>query len=528
MKIEMHGQLWVDHPVVFGMCREIQQVIEEERDDYFFNWFRFAFKTLLITQDSTLWELTRDPSLTNAIITHKTDQVGMQIYAGIRTEATENLDLQLHWPKTFAPADQLPLSTTTAFTLLRPPGPREPTVSIHPLDNLPAGGHYRRIKVDDPVVAKSVDTPGAISRTLRQMRRIGPLAQDDTLTTWIGTIWSPNDPYNVLLRAASDEDRLFTGRSLRTAYFHPEDIEWTANSDPDKDGWVPFLRSRVFLKKWERKLGPYDFAAQMMQTTIAKTEQGFDRAWVCYYQNQTREEAKNKEIVLMVDAAGGDETKDGDDFWVFRVYGLGSDQNLYALDLWRENLSLDEALTLTFALVKFWKPKVTYTEDYGQTMLIPSILREQEAKGYRFPLDRFPPIKRPKEARISLLQPEYRAGRFWYPTDGFGHGSGPRYVDAMVRAAGERVEKMRDRVRDSRDTMVQFFDDELSRWVPRKKSIPNDDCLDLEAWTVQPEVYLPFPQFDASVPEYNRIPESHGGQSKDVERLYAAVGYWGL
>lgn len=526
----MHGRLWVEHPRVFQMAREIQRVVEEKRDDYFFNWARFHFKTQLITQDATLWELTRDPSLTFAIITHKTDQVGMQIFSGIRAEATENPELQRHWPHIFAPSEALPLNTNTAFTLLREPGPREPTVSIHPLDNLPAGGHYRRIKVDDAVVAKSVDTPGAISRTLRQMRRIGPLAQDDTITTWIGTIWAPDDPYMICLRSASEEDRLFTGRSLLTAYEHLEGLAWTATSDPDE--WEPTLHSRDFLKRWHRKLGPYDFAAQMQQTTIAKSEQGFDKSWVSYYQKPPRLEGgggdpnASAQIILLVDAAGGDETKDGDDFWVFRVYRLGADERLYALDLWRENLSLDEALTLTFALVKFWKPKATYTEDYGQTMLIPAIQREQEAQGYRFPIERFPAIKRPKEARISLLQPEYRAGRFLYPADGFGHGSGPKYVDQLVRAAGIKVLKMRDRIRDARDTMTQFFDDELTRWVPRKKSIPHDDCLDLEAWTVQPEVWLPYPQSDTSVPEYNRIPESHGG--RDVETAYANVGYWGL
>lgn len=515
------GSLWIDEPFVFDCCRELQDDAEASAEDVFYNWARFFFKTELVTKNLSLWELAKDPTLTVAILTHKVDQAGEQIFTSFSDELRKNPNFPKLWPKTFASdVRTYPLFTGDRITVLRPPGPREPTFSIHSITHQPTSGHYRRIIVDDAVVQKTVASVREIEETKKRMRQSVALGQDDTITRWVGTVWDADDPNMRLLR----EGDFFSRRSYRPAYVPKvPGLKWSANADAEKD-WTPQLRSRAFLEKWRRKLGPYEFSCQMQGDPVAKGDQGFDLAWLKEYSKTPREEAKGKVLQLIIDPAGLDPSSRSD-FWVFRIIGLGADGRRYNIDLWRERLQLPDALDLIFSLVRLWRPTTTWIEEYAGSGIKGTVEKEQETRSYRFEIRKLPAIKRPKESRISLLQPAYRRGDVWNPSAGFGHGSGPRYIDA-IRATTRDTTLVTPRAEahDSRDTYRQFVEDEFSKWTPVPGSVVHDDALDCDAWAEQPEVksLLPYPEEVPADPA--SLMGSH--ESSRLEEANAVSG-WG-
>lgn len=515
------GRLWVDEPFVFDRCRELQADADAGNDDVFYNWSRFFFKTEMVTKNLTLWEIAKDPSLTVALLTHKVDQAGEQIFSGLRDEIEKNKNLPKLWPKTFSTDTRLyPVFTSDRMTVLREAGPREPTISIHSVTHQPTSGHYRRIIVDDAVVRKTIETVREIEKTVTLMRQATALGQDDTITRWVGTVWDAGDPNMRLLK----EGDFFSRRSYFPAYVPKEQgLRWSANADTDRD-WTPTLRSRTFLEKWRRKLGAYEFSCQMQGDPVSKGDQGFDLAWLREYDRAPRAEAEGKKIQLFIDPAGEAEKKDSD-FWCFRVIGLGADKKRYNLDLWNERLQLPDALDLTFALVRSWKPEQVWIEEYTGQGYRAAIEREMEQRGYRFNLRKIPALKRSKSSRISLLQTAYRRGDVWNPRHGFGHGSGPKYIDAMrILAEPSKLTEIRATVHDRRDTYQQFREDEYFKWTPTEGSTLHDDMLDCDAWPSQEEILrlMDFPEEAQTAEDDNPF-----ALELRLERQQSAVSGWG-
>lgn len=477
--------------------------------------------TELATKNLLLWEIAKDSSLTAAILTHKVDQAGEQMYGGLRDEIEKNKTLPKLWPRVFA-ADvrAYPLFTNDKLTVLRDPGPREPTISIHSITHQPTSGHYRRILVDDAVVRRTVETQREIDKTVTLMRQATALGQDDTITRWVGTVWDAVDPNMRLLQ----EGGFFSRRSYHPAYVPKvKGLRWSANADAEKD-WLPTLRSPAFLEKWRRKLGPYEFSCQMQGDPVAKGEQGFELAWLREYDRSPAEEVEGKIVHLILDPAGEAEKKDAD-FWCFRVVGLGSDKKRYNLDLWRERLQLPDALDLLFALVKAWRPTQTWIEEYTGQGYRPAIEREMEQRGYRFALRKLPALKRSKVGRISILQTVYRRGEIYNPRGGFGHGSGPRYIDALRSATRDPLlGEIRITVHDRRDTYQQFREDEFLKWTPVEGSTLHDDMLDCDAWPAQEEVLrlMEFPEEVKPLAAFDPFSEEYR-----EEQQRAAISGWG-
>ena len=494
---EHRGGLWVREPWVFDRCRELQYDADTDATRVFYNWARFFFKTTLITQNRTLWRTLKQPSRTTGIITHKVEQVGEAIMHGLQDEVLRNRRLVEHWPDVlFADEKDYPLCSKTAFTVNRPAGPREPSASVHGLDKLPDSAHYDDIVFDDHVVAKTVTNPRQIQAGLRQMRRATNLGRDNTPKTYVGTVWDADDPNMQLLN-----EGYFTRRSHQPGLVHPEGRRWsTTQSIAD---WTPVLRSRQFFEEKRKELKEYEFACQIMGQPVAKEDQTFDEAWWQRYRRPPSEERQSGDVVILtIDPAGGEQELS--DFWAIRAIKLGADRKLYELDLWRERMVFGDALDLIFALVRYWKPNVTFIEEYGSANYVRSIRLEQDHRRFRFELRKFPELKRSKADRIQLLQVAYQRGDIILPVDGFGHGSGPAYIDRLRILTGEKLENPRTAIRDRRDTLEQFRADEYTKWTPVKGSIAYDDMLDNEAWPFQPEVasILPFPESQGGALDY--------------------------
>ncbi len=458
------GGLWADDPFVFWLCREIQASLAERRDDVFWNLPRFYFKTELVTKNGSIWSVLKDPSLTVALITYKVDKTGEAMFDGIRAELKGNRRLIAHWPDVLADplrGESYPKDDNRKLTVKRPLGPKEPTFSVHALNNLPNSGHFRRIVVDDASVQESVSNPQMIEDTYRNMQRVAMLGHDDTLTHWVGTIWDQHDAHMKALKTG-----LFQHRIHVPAFA--------------EDG-SPVLRSRGFLGEWRRKMGEYEFAAQMLGKPVAKGEQHFRLEWLTdhAYRKPPREEARGGNLYLFIDPAGGEVASD---FTTLLVLKAGEDRVRYALDLWRERVDLVGFLDLVFEVHRRWsregRIRLTWLEEFGAEGRLESLVREMDERSYRFPVRKLPfprsrgkQGKRSKEGRIALLQPVIQRGDLRFPEAGFGHGGKS----------------------DPRDTFRQLVEDEYELWTPVPGSTLYDDMLDVLAWSVQPEVRLVFP-----------------------------------
>ena len=451
---------WVDEPYVFDLCRRIQEALDSWKDvDAIFEP-REHFKTEIRTKLATIWLTLKDPSMTTAILMHKVDQVGEAVFKGLLEELEKNQVLLDHWPDILRPEKkEYPLWTNTAATIIRKPGPKEPSFSIHSLGQQPTSGHYRHIVVDDAVTQQVVESLRMIKETEEDLKRAVNLGTDDTRWAHVGTIWDANDSNCRLAKQG------FFGDS------------WRPGDCYQADGVTPRLKSVRFLRAWERKEGPYIFSCQMRNKPIAKDNQGLLLQWI-----DVRYGKKPREVWPDTVPHGFFDYSSGlaDDFMVISVIGLGRDRLRYHLDLIREKAAAagQGALDIIFAAVAYWKLHTLWVED---DLVKKNLEAEMERRTYRFRVRLFPKqaAATPKETRISGggvggLVPALARGEHLFPRDGFGHGSQG----------------------DTRDTFEQFLEEEYKYWTPAKGLAHNDDCLDAMAWPEQESVrkLLTYPQ----------------------------------
>jgi hypothetical protein len=443
---------WVDDPYVFDLCREVQQEIETRAPNPAHIHPRKTFKSELVNRGPTIWLTLKDPSMTTCMLTFKVDTMGENMYSKLKLELEKNSVLLAHWPDVLSrDTKDYELWTNSALTVLRDPGPTEPTVSIHSLSNQPTSGHFRRIVYDDTTIKQTVETRTEIVKTIGDIRHSTALGSGDTLRVHIGTIWDANDP-NMELN--------------REGYFS----RWNPTSCWRPDG-SPVLHSARFWRNWEKDMGEYIASAQLHNAPVAKGRQVFRQTWMDAntYKRSPAEQREGLAVVFFLDLSYGK----AEDYTALSVIGLGADRHRNHLDLYREKFLLSETWNLLFTAAKVWKPALVLLQFDDE---VQTIQNEQEHRKYRFRVVCAPPTarQRDKEARIQNLQTAFERGEHHFPAAGFGHGS-------------------KD---DPRDTMRQFFEDEYRFWTPKKNSTLNDDMLDAMAWPEQPEVQdmLPYPE----------------------------------
>lgn len=469
------GSLIVDEPWFFDRMREVQEDFDAGRSDVLYQWFRGSFKTTTIIQGGSLWFLAKNPMETIAIFTHKVDQVGESMGGMLASQVRNNDILRRHWPQ-FRTASKI---SDTLTIVGRPEGPKEPSISIHPILGSAASGHYTKILIDDAVTERIARSPEDCKRVDEQLSFIQPLRRDDTQYYYVATPYGDADP--VYKRA--QKGKFFTRISR-----HPGLLP----------GNVPQLYSLKYFQALARTMEDQHFSSQILLKIMPKGGAYFRREWLRRYRMTALQAGKNCRVHIIVDMAEG---KENSDFTTVRVYGFTSDKRRRVLDLWREKMGLTDTADLLFGvmpgeealpgnewkpeggLVKFWQqcdPELDVSvEEVGSTGHAETFRREM---AHRKRMDnqavsctvRSLRSQRKKENRIAKLQPEYRNGAFEYPEDlvGFGHGSAT--------------------TGDGRDTLEQFIDDEYKQWTLAGETL-NDDMLDTEAWTVQPETHFSFP-----------------------------------
>jgi len=160
----------------------------------------------------------------------------------------------------------------------------------------------------------------------------------------------------------------------------------------------------------KKELGPYGFAGQYQQNPAPLGGGEFKREWIQFYDG--RIDHTNFIKYMCVDPANS--KKKYSDYTAICVLGLGSDNNIYLLDMVRDKLDLKERENMLFELHAKYKPKYVYYERYGMQADVEFIKSRMEYRNYRFPIIEVAGTLS-KEDRIRRLVPYFADNRVWLP-----------------------------------------------------------------------------------------------------------------
>jgi len=390
----------IDHDWIFDRIKEV----EANPNDRLDLWARGHYKSTVITYAKTIQDILAshgddalsDKELTFGIFSH-TRPIAKSFLRQIKRDFEQNGLLRNLFPDVIwqNPQAQAPKwSEDDGIILRRKSNPKEATVEAWGLiDGQPTGKHFDIQIYDDVVTRESVTTPDMINKTTAALElsyNLGP-THGRPKRRFIGTRYHMNDTYRVIMKRETASPRLY-----------PATVDGTPTGDP-------VLMDAVVLREKLRDMGPFTFAAQMLQNPTADEAQGFRREWLRFYEQN---DGRGLNKYILVDPAH--EKKKGSDYTAVFVVGLGSDRNYYVLDIVRDRLNLYERTETLFRLHRKWKPIGVGYEKYGKDSDIQHMQYMMNQNNYHFEVT---PLggRLSKLDRIKRLVPIMAANRLWLP-----------------------------------------------------------------------------------------------------------------
>lgn len=384
----------IEHPWLFERCREVQAAPDGGLD----LWARGHYKSTIITFGLTVQDILCDPEQTVGIFSH-TRPIAKAFLRQIKTEFESNDLLKALYPDVLwdDPHKESPKwSEDDGIVVKRKGNPKESTVEAWGLvDGQPTGRHFKTRVYDDVVTLESVRSAEMSQKTTESWAMSLNLGSTDGRARYIGTRYHRNDTYRHMLDIGAVKPRVF------------------AATDNGKADGNPVFLSRDQLTERRRMMGPYVFAAQMLQDPTADSAQGFREEWLRYW---PAERWGGMNIYILVDPAGEKKKSrnHNPDYTAIEVVGLGADNNFRTIWHTRQRLNLRERTDLLFRLHRKYRPVKVGYEKVGKDSDIEHITYVQELENYAF--DVIPlPATLAKTDRIKALQPIFEAGRWVLP-----------------------------------------------------------------------------------------------------------------
>lgn len=390
---------------LFDRCMEVQL----SPDDHLDLWSREHYKSTIITVGKTIQDILNNPDVTVGIFSH-TRPIAKAFLRQIMREFESNLVMQRLFPDvlyTNPKKESRQWSEDAGIIVKRRNNPKEATIEAWGLvDGQPTSKHFSLLVYDDVVTKESVASTEMIKKTTSAWELSLNLGARGGATRYIGTRYHANDTYHTIM------DRKAAIPRIRPA---------THNGRPDGE---PVFLTRAELDEKRRKMGPYTFAAQMLQDPTADNAQGFELSWLRGWAGRPapgeldvtgmlrKDHTKDMNLYLLVDPASS--KKKTSDFTVMAVIGLAADQNYYLVDGLRDRLNLKERGEKLFALHRKYRPLLVGYEQYGAQADIEHFLLEMERCNYHFEITKLAG-KISKEDRIRWLIPTMKDSRFFVP-----------------------------------------------------------------------------------------------------------------
>jgi len=332
-----------EHEWILDRCREVQQ----DPDGYLDLWAREHYKSTVITFALTIQDILKDPELTVGIFAH-TRPIAKSFLRQIKQELESNEQLKALFPDILwqSPRKEAPKwSEDEGLTVKRKTNPAAATIEAWGLvDGMPTGKHYRLRVYDDVVTEKSVTTPEMISKTTNAWELSLNLGVDGGKARYIGTRYHDADTYGAMLERDAARPRL-----------HPATSDGTASGDP-------VLFSAEYIEDRRKQLSPYNFSCQLLLDPIPNDDAYFPERAIRYY--DWHKQPDN----LVKYGASDYATRHGEgDYTVHAVMGVDQADNIYLLDLYREQALSDEWVEAVIGMMKEHSPR-HWAEERGQIL----------------------------------------------------------------------------------------------------------------------------------------------------------------
>ncbi len=393
------------HPWLYARCREVEAAPDGRLD----LWAREHYKSTIITFAGVIQEILRDPEITVGIFSH-TKPVARKFLLQIKRELEGNRDLQAIYPDVLYADPQkeaVTWSEEKGITVKREGNPKEATIEAHGLvDGQPTGAHFGLLVYDDVVTLESVTTPEQIQKTTDAHAlsdNLGARGADGLKRKWhVGTRYKFGDTYQQILERGSLIPRIYP-----------------ATEDGTPRGKPVFL-SQQALDTIRRDQPSAIFAAQQLLNPAAGLEAMFQKEWPRF--TDIRPATLN--VYIMCDPASS--RKRGSDRTAILVVGIDATRNRYLLDGYAHRMGLGERWQKIRDLWRKWSAapgiqsvRVGY-ERYGMRDAMEHFEERQEVEKIGFPIQELAwPAEggNAKYDRIQRLEPDFRAGRWYFAQD---------------------------------------------------------------------------------------------------------------
>lgn len=213
----------------------------------------------------------------------------------------------------------------------------------------------------------------------------------------------------VLIQTRWHDDDL-AGRLIEAQKHGGDQWEILSLSAVDKQGqalwpaWYPIER----LSQIKGVIGPRDWNSLYQQDPVPDTGDYFKKDWFRYYETAP----KHLEIYGASDYAV---TDDGGDYTVHLVVGVDPKDNIYVLDIWRDQTESDVWIETWLEMCKRWEPQV-WAEESGQILksVGPFITKRQhETQTYTYRKQFTSSSDKPTRARA--IQGRMSMGMVYFP-----------------------------------------------------------------------------------------------------------------
>jgi predicted phage terminase large subunit-like protein len=383
----------VNQPFLVDRIREVQDSNNRTLD----LWAREFFKSTIITYGLNVQHIIRDPNVRIGIFSH-TRSIAKAFLRRIKLTLESNDALKALFPDILYqnPTSQAPKwSEDDGIIVNRPSVFQESTVEAWGLtDGQPTSKHFSVLNYDDIVTIDSVRTADQLRKTDDCFKMSDNLGADDGIKRVIGTIYHFNDQHIKLM-----------GQGGWIVRKHPAELA---------DGTPTFLPEEKLAKK-RRDLGPYVYSTQMLLNPIAKKDQRFRYEWLKWY----RTLPEQLSLYLLCDPANEKKRKmTGNDYTVYWLWGLDSNDNRFLVDAIRDKLTLVERWKMLKQMRKK-HPRIQRIgyEQYGMTADIQHFESMMEIEGNYFShmIVELGGNRLSKEDRIARLIPSFEQGRVYLP-----------------------------------------------------------------------------------------------------------------
>jgi phage terminase large subunit-like protein len=318
------------------------------------------------------------------------------------------------------------------------------------VDFLPTGKHYTKLIYDDVIDSRNVNTMAQVEKATYFFKQSLNLVDDKHEEGVSGTRYSLKDTYSEILKKKKWKARVFAAE--------------VDEKGARKRGGIPIMMSREELDDRLSNTDEWVYSSQMLQYPVAESLQKFNRAWLKYWDHNTKKPTMY--YYILVDSAT--KKRKESDYTVMSVVGTDARRNYWLIDMVRDKLGLEERWQALNKITKDYGCTDVGYEQYGAMVDTEYMNRRMAETGNFFNIIELGG-QLSKDDRIKKMPADFQRGRWIIPKS------------LLYRT----IEN------DFIDLTMAFFD-EYETWTPGR-SVGHDDILDCMSRIYDSKMNVIFP-----------------------------------